>query len=377
MYIYRNIKWSIILRFAWKNLIFFSIYGCLVVWLYHWADHKDLNILIPFQPLSVIGIAISFYLSFKNSQSYDRFWEARKIWGGIVNYSRTWGNQVLTFLSHEMKGSESSREELEKIQKRLIYRHIAWLYALTHRLRKPSSFSIQHKGSASRFHKGHPDHADWEQSVKPHLSDEDYQYLCTIANGPTQIIRMQGNELQNCMDKLHITNNFRHVEMMRTLEEFYNLQGKCERIKNTPFPRQYAFFSKVFVWIFILFLPFGLVSAFSQLGHFNMMLTVPFYTIIAWIFATMEIVGDSSEDPFENFINDVPMLALSRTIERDLREMLGETEIPPSVQAVDGVLKPIMQPNVNSAKGRIKKIYHHPCFCIETIGEIVLDTCTK
>ena len=96
MYIKRNISWSLILRFAWKNIIFFALYASTVFYLYHkfgWT-HMD----IPFQPISVIGIAVAFYIGFKNSQSYDRFWEARKIWGGIVNYSRTWGNNVLSFV---------------------------------------------------------------------------------------------------------------------------------------------------------------------------------------------------------------------------------------------------------------------------------------
>ncbi|MEL6389832.1 MAG: bestrophin family ion channel [Bacteroidota bacterium] len=338
MYVQRNIKWSIIWRFARWNLFLFTLYGTAVVALYHWADHQGINASIPFQPLSVIGIAVAFYLGFKNSQSYDRFWEARKIWGGIVNYSRTWGNQVLSFLSTELEDCITDQETLVAIQKRLIYRHIAWLYALTHRLRRPSSFSLDYKGGAGRYHAGRPNLEEWDRDVKPMLSDDEYKYLCTIVNGPTQLIRLQGEDLQHSIEKLKLTNNFRHMELMRSLEEFYNLQGKCERIKNTPFPRQYAFFSKVFVWIFILLLPFGLVSEFARIGHMNIFLTVPFFVVIAWIFSTMEIVGDNSEDPFENFINDVPMLALSRTIEIDLRDMLGEKDLPEPVKAVEGVL---------------------------------------
>jgi len=135
-----------------------------------------------------------------------------------------------------------------------------------------------------------------------------------------------------------LVDDFRHMEMMRVLEEFYNLQGKCERIKNTPFPRQYAFFSKIFTWIFILLLPFGLIGEFAKMGHDLIWLTIPFSVLISWIFITMEIVGDNSEDPFENFANDVPMSALTRTIEIDLREMLGETDLPPKVQAVNDIL---------------------------------------
>jgi len=132
--------------------------------------------------------------------------------------------------------------------------------------------------------------------------------------------------------------DFRHMEMMSCLEEFYNLQGKCERINNTPFPRQYAYFSTLFVWLFILLLPFGLIGEFMDMGHDLMWLMIPFSVIISWVFYTMEAVGDNSEDPFENFINDVPMTALCRTIEIDLREMLGETDLPPKIQAEGGIL---------------------------------------
>lgn len=114
---------------------------------------------------------------------------------------------------------------------------------------------------------------------------------------------------------------------MELITEMYTLQGKCERIKNTPFPRQYAYFSGVFVFIFITLIPFGIVGELAERGSPMIWLTVPISVVISWIFWTMESVGDSSEDPFENFINDVPMNALCRTIEIDLRQMLGETEV--------------------------------------------------
>ena len=94
----------------------------------------------------------------------------------------------------------------------------------------------------------------------------------------------------------------------------------------------------MFVWIFILLLPFGLVGEFNQMGHNVIWLTVPFFMLVAWVFITMEVVGDNSEDPFEGFINDVPMTALCRTIEIDLREMLGEEDIPPAIAAVNDIL---------------------------------------
>lgn len=342
MYVKRNLSLKMILSFAWKHLLFYAIYGSIVVFAYHWLDHhhpNKLDIALPFQPISVIGIAVAFYVGFKNNQSYDRFWEGRKIWGGIVNYSRTWGNQVLSFITLRHTDGSISKTELKEIQKRMIYRHIAWINALRLQLRRPSSFSIKYdKKHSGKYYQGNPNGEDWKRDVGPFLSyGSDVEACKQYKNVATQIIRLQGEELKNFIDK-GLIEDFRHMDMMSSLEEFYNLQGKAERIKNTPLPRQYSFFSNVFVWIFILLMPFGLVGEFSGMGHDMIWLTVPMYMLIAWIFVTMEMVGDNSEDPFENFVNDVPMTALCRTIEIDLREMLGETDLPEKTQAKDGIL---------------------------------------
>ena len=338
MYVRRNIRWSIVLRFAWLPIILFTIWGALVVFVFHFYEHSDKIISIPFLPLSTIGIAVAFYIGFKNNASYDRFWEARKIWGGIVNYSRTWGNQVLGFVTKRKATANISDGELQAVHKRLIYRHIAWLYALKFHLHQPSSFSPKHPKSVKSLQKGCAERNHWDEEVGIFLDQDEYDFLIAKRNTPTQIIRKQGDELRELMEESGLIEDFRHMEMMRVQEEFYNLQGKCERIKNTPFPRQYAFFSKVFTYIFIFLLPLGLVGEFYKMGHDFIWLTVPFSILISWIFYTMEIVGDNSEDPFENFINDVPMNALCRTIEIDLRDMLGEANLPESFKSHNDIL---------------------------------------
>jgi ion channel-forming bestrophin family protein len=125
---------------------------------------------------------------------------------------------------------------------------------------------------------------------------------------------------------------------MRHVTECYNQQGAAERIKSFPFPRQYAIFSGAFVKLFIFLIPFGLIREMAQLGRGASWLVIPFSVLIAWVFYTMEQVGDSSEDPFEGGGNDVPLSAICRNIEVDLREMLGETELPPRLQPVENVL---------------------------------------
>ena len=339
MYIRRNIKWNIILRFAWLNLIIFTLWSSLVAFGFHYFEHQGFIISIPFQPLSVIGIAVAFYIGFKNNASYDRFWEGRKIWGGIVNYSRTWGNQVMSFVTDRDAIKNFSEEEINQIKKELIYRHIAWLNALRFQLRQPTSFSLKHPKTVRTLQMAaEPDCDPWEYEVGGFLDKKEYEYLIDRRNTATHLIRKQGDQLRELREKSGLIGDFRHMAMMKSLEEFYNLQGKCERIKNTPFPRQYAFFSKVFTWMFVLLLPFGMVGLFAEMNHELTWLTIPFCVLISWIFITMEIVGDNSEDPFENFVNDVPMTALCRTIEIDLREMLGETDLPEKIKPMNDIL---------------------------------------
>jgi putative membrane protein len=329
MYIRRNIDWNIILRYAWLNLLFFTGWAMFVFSLYHFAGWSFID--IPFQPLSVIGIAVAFYIGFKNSQSYDRFWEGRKIWGGIVNYSRTWANNVLCF-------TDDTRET----KRILIYRHLAWINALRIQLRQPNSFSIREHRSIEVLFDTHGERNPACDGLEQFLSQDEINDLETRKNVATHLIKLQGLHLKQLLADGKITEFDKQV-FHNNLEELYNLQGMCERIKNTPFPRQYAYFSTLFCWIFILLLPFGLLNVFeSELGEFGsgllIFLMIPFSVLISWIFITMEKVGSNTEDPFEGRINDVPMTALCRTIEIDLRDMLDESPLPEKIQPMDNIL---------------------------------------
>lgn len=332
MYVKRNIGWGIILRFAWKNVIFFTLWSGLIFSAYLLLGWKHIE--IPFQPLSVIGIAVAFYIGFKNSQSYDRFWEGRKIWGGIVNYSRTWANNVLCYVENDPEA-----------QRILIYRQLAWINALRIQLRQPSSFSIKENRTVEKFFDRHGERNPVCSGLDSFLSPEEDADLENRKNVATHLIKNQGLHLKKLLKEEKITEFDKQI-FHNNLEEMYNLQGKCERIKNTPFPRQYAYFSTLFTWLFVLLLPFGLLNVFenqmSELKQTNiwwfMTLMIFFSVLISWIFTTMEKVGSNSEDPFEGRINDVPMTALCRTIEIDLRDMLNEDSLPEKVTAQDNIL---------------------------------------
>jgi len=297
-------------------------------------------------PISLIGTAVAFYVGFKNNQAYDRLWEARKIWGGIVNSSRSWGTMVKSLINNQFRDSDLSEQQLQAIHKRLIYTHIGWLYTLRNQLLIPTQWEHVSQGNkqAERAAKrkeqlgvGLTKDEVTEDCLKMFLPEEKFEQLINFKNTATQIINLQSQELASLRADDTI-DDFRHMELQSLITEFYTLQGKAERIKKFPLPRQYGHMSGIFIGIFIFLLPWGMVNEFHELSNYGAWVSIPFSVIVGWVFVMMELVGDYSENPFEGLSNDIPMLSLCRTIEIDLREMLGETDIPPGIQPTNGIL---------------------------------------
>jgi putative membrane protein len=349
MYIKKN--------FGLKAMIRFS--GGHVVWLTVWAIGATAFIeglhsmgyegfKIPWLPLSIIGTAVAFYLGFKNNSSYDRMWEARKIWGAIVNSSRMWGSNVKAYVSNQFMEDKLTEEELGAIHKRLIYRHIGWLYSLRSQLLIPTPWEhinqsrmIRKATEATRKTSGIGLFYDkiTAAELPQCLPQDEIDHLTNAQNTATQIIDTQSQHLKELRSE-NLIDDFRHMELQKVLNDFYTHQGKAERIKKFPFPRQYGSMSFMFVGLFIFLLPFGMVTEFhdyKDLGDWGAWLSIPFTVIVGWVYLMMELVGDYSENPFEGLPNDIPMLSLCRTIEIDLKEMIGE-EIPPAITPVNDVL---------------------------------------
>jgi putative membrane protein len=290
----------------------------------------DQTLAIPWQPLSVIGIAVAFYLGFKNNSSYDRTWEARKIWGAIVNHSRSWGAAVIAFVQGD--GASELRREL-------IYRHIAWMTALRHQLRLAREWEHSRERLSGRFVptvcEGY--HSLLDAELTHFLSQEDISRYRTSTNTAAQILKDQAARLQTLCSAGHF-DDFRHMELHQLIVSLYDDQGKAERIKNFPFPRQYASTALWLTVVFSALLPFGMIDIFSGLSGGWKWLCAPLTALVIWIFFLMEKIGDYSENPFEGTYNDVPITAIARGIEIDLREMIDDDGIPEPVQAENGFL---------------------------------------
>ena len=339
---------------AWtrrETLLFLAIAAVPVV-LYEVLGQRWLH--LPWLPIALIGTAVAFILSFQNNAAYGRLWEARKIWGGIVNTSRTFGAQVDTFLTNEFATAPAGDEELSAIKRGLIMRHVAWLTALRHALREPRTWESMHQHVTNR------EWTEWIQvrehrhelaeELADYLEPEELQKVLSLANKPAQLLARQARELRDLRTR-RLVDDFRHMELSKLVKEMYTLQGRSERIKNFPYPRQYATLNTVFMWAFILLIPFGLVHEFDHIGEefvesfprvadVFVWLTVPFSAIVMWIFHTMDRIARVSENPFEGGPNDVPITTLSRTIEIDLRQMLGEdpATVPPPIQPTHATL---------------------------------------
>lgn len=343
MIVTKGISFGNILKWTWHHIAWLILFMGIIAALYYF---KIISINIPWLPVSVIGTAVAFYVGFKNNQAYDRMWEARKIWGGIVNDSRTWGMMVDGYVSNLFKESKLSETDIRQIKKRLIYRHIAWLYAHRSQLLVATPWEhISQGGHTARtarmyqkkFGIGLLDDEITRTELKLFLPEQEHDRLISNINTAAQIINEQSRDLTKLREQ-DLIDDFRHMEMENVLRSFYTLQGKNERIKKFPLPRQYANISRYFVGIFILLLPFSMMPELMNLDDWGIWLSVPVTALIGWVYITMEIIGDYSENPFQGMANDIPMMSLCRTIEIDLREMIGETDLPPNVEAKKGVL---------------------------------------
>ncbi|MDU8884988.1 bestrophin family ion channel [Yeosuana sp. MJ-SS3] len=355
MYTKRNYSLRDMLRWTRYDIYRFILIALIPIILYYFLNWKWLH--LPWLPIALIGTAVAFIIGFKNNASYGRLWEARMIWGGIVNASRSWTIMVKDFITNEFSEHKISEEELNAIKKELVYRHIGWITALRHQMRESRPWEIFMTIKANKEYRRLYDipekNISIEDDLKKHLFSEELSYIMKKSNKATQILSLQSKQLKTLKLK-GLIDDFRHMEMEKMLVEFYTLQGKSERIKNFPYPRQFATLNRFFVWIFIFLLPFGIMHEFDKIGmtlletlqenhmaytatgqkifeiiaKYFIWLSLPFSVIVAWVFHTMERIGETSENPFEGNANDVPISTIANGIEIDIKEMIDDENLP-------------------------------------------------
>ena len=285
------------------------------VWaLHYFTGAKEL--LINFTPIGVLGSALAIFIAFRNNSAYGRWWEARQVWAGVVNSSRVLARLIITFTDSHAHQDNYDRERSEKFKREMVQHCIAWAHALRIHLRGQN---------------------DWD-TLAPHLPESEYKQLISTHNKPTYLQMQMGQEIYKAMGNGTL-GGFDSFQMEGQLLALANYQGAAEKIKHTPLPRQYDFFTRLFVLLFVFLLPFGLLSFFATeaLMHLSWLI-IPFSILISGVFVIMERTGAANEDPFENQVTDIPMTALCNTIERDLLAMLGEQQLPEKMEPVKGYL---------------------------------------
>lgn len=326
----------------WTRFDTLKFFLIVVVWtsVYYFFDLAWLR--IPWTPLALIGTAVAFIIGFQNNAAYDRIWEARKIWGGIVNTSRTLGMYLQDMLTNEHAKSKLSEEEIKKEIQAITYRHIAWMTALRHAMRATRQWETTYNDKTNKEWGITPPErlSNLDDDLTPYLSESDKADILEKDNKQTALLYQQSHHLRKLKED-GIIWEFSFLEIEGLLQQLFDHQGKSERIKNFPYPRQFATLNHNFMWILLLLLPVALVPQFADIGSeisanyptigkFFIWLSVPIYTAVAWIFHTMERIGRTGENPFEGTSNDVPISTIARGIEIDLRQNLGESkdEIP-------------------------------------------------
>jgi putative membrane protein len=273
----------------WRSTLLFTV-AAAVVALAHATGYTLVK--LPTVPLAVVGGAIGIFLSFRTNSAYQRWWEGRILWGRLVNTSRHFATQVRAYLDGD-----------DGVMRRLIYRQVAYVHVLRVVLRQQD---VSADERAMRF-----------------LSDDEKALMKGATNLNHTLLQ---RHLDDCvaLSKAGAIDAWKLQSLDESVRHLLDIQGGCERIKKTPFPRGYGFIAERLIQLYSLLFPLGLVD---ELGWF----TIPISLIVCMAFTLISEVGRVLEDPFTMFWPALPLTALSHTIEGNLRQRLGDTDLPPPV----------------------------------------------
>ncbi len=298
MLLKNNIPFSYVFGKIKYEVLVITLYTLLIALLYN--SYHTTRITIPIAIPAILGTVISLLLGFRSNQAYDRWWEARHIWGAIVNDSRTLGRQVMNF-THDSFDDDN----IKVFQQRMIKRQIAWTYCLGRHLRGHSATRILEK----------------------YLDAHEMEYVCSVDNIPSALLNLAGRDIKLAMEEGWI-NRFQQVEMDNTLSRLCDAMGKCERIKNTIFPSTYSLYIHLSLMLFIALLPFAVIEYF---GYFE----VPLVVAIAACFLLIEKMAIHLQDPFENKPTDTPMTTIAKGIETNLSQLYNLEKLIPKKQTAE------------------------------------------
>lgn len=286
MLLRKKIPFSYIFKKVKAELLYVFVIGLVIYYM-----TSTFRNVIPEMPLGIpafLGTAISVILSFKLNQSYDRWWEARKIWGNIVNDSRTFVLQLQSFLPRECD------DDIKKLS----FRHIAWCKALNRSLRELDAIEGLHE----------------------YLSSDEIAVIKNHNNKHLAILQLNTRHVAKLKDAKQL-NLFNHMQLNNTFVNFSNAMGMAERIKSTVFPVTYRYFLHLTIYLFLITLSISLRDIES---YFE----IPLLLVISAAFFLLEKTASHMENPFGNLPTDTAMNAICNTIEINIKQLLAENKVP-------------------------------------------------
>ena len=282
------------IKYILNKIKYEMLFVLIISLLTHYLTYQ-LRALLPEMPLTIpafIGTAISILLSFKLNQSYDRWWEARKVWGSIVNDSRSFVLQLQSLLA---KGNES-------VIKKIAYRQIAWCYGLGQSLRGLNPID----------------------NMEKFMTSDELTVANTHRNVPLALLQLHSSDIAELRKDSRI-DVFCQLQLDNTLVRLCDAMGKAERIKSTIFPVTYRLFLHLMIYLFVITLSISLSDA-------GGLFEIPLLLILSAAFFLLEKTATNMQDPFDNKPTDTAVTAIARTIEISIKQLLKETDIPQSHQ---------------------------------------------
>ena len=299
-----TLRGSILPR-IWTHLAVSTLLAVLVTWTDGQFGHHRLHFTTT--PFTLMGLPLAIFLGFRNNAAYDRYWEGRKQWGELVLRSRTLARQCLSLVapnaSHHAAPHDGAAPHPGEPHLRIIRRAIAYAHALRHRLRAGTQ------------------DGDPEADVAPWLDADEWQRVRALPNVPHALMLEMGADLGRCLRTGRLDACLAPA-IDASLSAMTGVAAACERIRGTPIPFSYTLLLHRTAYLYCFLLPFGLVDT---IGY----LTPVVSAIVAYTFFGLDALGDELEEPFRASDNGLPLDALCRTIEIDLRMALGERDLPP------------------------------------------------
>jgi putative membrane protein len=258
-------------------------------------------------PFTLIGLALAIFLGFRNSVAYDRYWEGRKLWGQLVAGSRDLARQCQSLIMADLPvDAAHPAHGLGDVRVRMMLRTIAFANALRLQLRATKAGAGDFSGL---------------------LQPDELARIGTSSSDTNFLMQRMGADVRACLAGQRL-DGMRAATIDTTLSAMVAVAAGCERIRNTPIPFAYTLLLHRTAYLYCFLLPFGLVDTIG-------FMTPVVVAIVAYTFFGLDAVGDEISEPFGECSNHLPLNALCRTIEIDMREALGETAIPPALTPVD------------------------------------------